>query len=44
MAPRFALSTASVYPENTTHAFDYAAYTADYRARFAAAYASFLEG
>ena len=24
MAPRFALSTASVYPENTTHAFDYA--------------------
>ncbi len=24
MAPQFALSTASVYPENTTHAFDYA--------------------
>ncbi len=24
MAPLFALSTASVYPENTTHAFDYA--------------------
>jgi sugar phosphate isomerase/epimerase len=24
VAPRFALSTASVYPENTTHAFDYA--------------------
>ncbi|MCW2868242.1 MAG: sugar phosphate isomerase/epimerase [Marmoricola sp.] len=24
MAPVFALSTASVYPENTTHAFDYA--------------------
>ena len=25
MAPQFALSTASVYPETTTHAFEYAA-------------------